>query len=104
MKMAPLAGIGMIVRAVQMEKKCRTVDRLWLCTTVHWNRPGTLNIEGGMTRYPLQRYPISDPAHLEVVRSPSTDPGPSIVSLSVSRLSLRLPPFPAALARATAEV
>ena len=53
MKMAPLAGIGMIVRAVQMEKKCRTVDRLWLCTTVHWNRPGTLNIEGGMTRYPL---------------------------------------------------
>jgi len=28
MKMAPPTGIGMIVRAVQMEKKCRMVDRL----------------------------------------------------------------------------
>ena len=95
MKMAPLAGIGMIVRAVQMEKKCRTVDRLWLCTTVHWNRPGTLNIEGGMTRYPLQRYPVSDPAHLEVALHRPR---------ALHCLSLRLPPFPAALARAAAEV
>ena len=58
----------------------------------------TPNIEAGMTRYPLQRYPVPEPGYFGVLRSPSTFPGPpsslspSLVSLSVSLHPRRLLP------------